>query len=81
MASQYPSRDPTMHIPIAILPQFESLKIALGKESKSDVLRWVFAMCAPNIQAILKSTIGTIILNSGASNEGGQMVIDLLQDS
>jgi predicted RNA polymerase sigma factor len=55
MASQNPSRDPTMHIPKDIFPQFESLKIALGKESKSDVLRWVFAMCAPHIQATLRS--------------------------
>jgi hypothetical protein len=53
MASQYLHRDPTMHIPKDILPQFESLKIVLGKESKSDVLRWLFTMCIPNIQEIL----------------------------
>jgi hypothetical protein len=56
MAFQYPHKDSTMHIPKDILPHFESLKIALSKGSKSDVLRWLFAMCAPHIQAILKST-------------------------
>jgi hypothetical protein len=34
MASQYLHRDSTMCIPKDILPQFEFLKIALGKESK-----------------------------------------------
>jgi hypothetical protein len=53
MASQHPSRDSAMHITKDILPQFESLKIVLGKESKSDVLRWLFTMCIPNIQEIL----------------------------
>jgi hypothetical protein len=81
MASQYPNRDPTMHIPKDILPQFESLRIALGRESKSDVLRWVFAMCAPHIQAVLKSSTGTSTSSGGASNQGGQTVIDLSQDS
>ena len=42
MASQYRSRDPTMRIPKDILSQFESLKIALGKEPKSNVLHHIF---------------------------------------
>jgi hypothetical protein len=43
-----------MHIPKDILPQFEFSKSTLGKEFKSDLLKWVSAMCAPHIQAISK---------------------------
>jgi hypothetical protein len=81
MAFQHPSRNPTMRIPKDILPQLDSLKIALGKESRSDVLRSVFTMCAPHIQAVLKSTTGTSTSSSGAFIQGGQTVIDLSQDS
>jgi hypothetical protein len=81
MASQHPSRDSAMHITKDILPQFESLKIALGKESRSDVLRWIFAMCAPHIQVVLQSTTNTSTSSSRASNQGGQTMIDLSQDS
>ena len=49
MVFYYPCIDPTMHIPKDILPQFKFSKRALGKESKSNVLKWVFAMCAPHI--------------------------------
>ena len=80
MASQYFNKDPTMHIPKDILPQFESLRIALGKESKSDVLRCIFTMCTPHIQAVLKSSTCISTSSGGASNQGEQMVIDLSQD-
>jgi hypothetical protein len=50
MAFQYLHKDPTMHMPKDFFSQFESLKVALGKEFRSDVLRWVFAMCALHIR-------------------------------
>jgi hypothetical protein len=81
MASQNPRMDPTMRIPKDILPEFEALKIALRKESKGDVLRWVFAKCAPHIQALLQSNVGIGISSSGTSNEGTQRVADLSQHS
>jgi predicted PurR-regulated permease PerM len=81
MASQHSNRNPTMRIPKDILPQLDSLKNSLDKESRSDVLRWVFTMYAPHIQAVLKSTTSISTSSSGASNQGGQMVIDLSQDS
>jgi hypothetical protein len=81
MASQYPRMDPTMRIPKDILPEFEALKIALRKESKGDVLRWVFEKCAPHIQALLRSHAGTSASSSGTSNEATQRVADLSQES
>jgi hypothetical protein len=68
MASQNPRMDPTMRIPEDILPKFEALKIALRKECKGDVLRWVSAKCAPHIQALLQSNVGPGVSSSGTGH-------------
>jgi hypothetical protein len=78
MASQYPCTDPTMHISKDVLPQFKFLKRACGKEFKSDVLKWVFAMHAPHIQAILTTNSSTF--STATFDKGVQTVIDLSQD-
>jgi hypothetical protein len=46
MASQYSCIGLIMRISKDVLPKFECLKIALYKNSKGDVMRWVFAKCA-----------------------------------
>ena len=70
-----------MRIPEDILPDFEALKIALQKESKRDVLRWVFEKYAQHIQALLRSITSTSTSSSGTSNEATQRVADLSKES
>ena len=81
MASQYLCMDPTMRIPKDILPDFEALKIVFRKESKGDVLKWVFKKYAPHIQALLRSNACTSTSSSGTSNEAMQRVANLSEES